>query len=294
MHDQSQDMGRNPDTAFEPGSAARRTPANRTVIAGLKLLKALVCDILELAVRLRYSLIKGHDRGRGRAVLFRRGGQPGGKRIAEPRRWLSSSDLDARRSVAWLLLTYKLPPEPAATQVELWRRLKGMGAVYLQNGVCLLPRTDEHIRRLKVFEHQIHSSGGDAIVLGVFALDSTRKERVVSRFTADCDEAYREFMVKCDRFEAEIANGTAAQRFSYAEIEKYEVDLSKLRDWLDRLDQLDFYGAGLAGQAASRFRQCENLLDRYAQSVFDATEATDLIHADPSLSNQRAITSPNG
>ena len=40
-------------------------------------------------------------------------------------------------SISWLLFTYKVPPEPASKRIALWRRLKGLGAVYLQNGVCL-------------------------------------------------------------------------------------------------------------------------------------------------------------
>jgi hypothetical protein len=40
----------------------------------------------------------------------------------------------------WLLLTYKVPSEPAIKRFALWLRLKGMGAIYLQNGVCLLPK----------------------------------------------------------------------------------------------------------------------------------------------------------
>src|SRR3954468_7392740 len=59
----------------------------------------------------------------------------------------------------WLLLTYKVPPEPAAKRVALWRRLKGMGAVYLQNGVCQLPKTDDHVRRLKMLENDITEMG---------------------------------------------------------------------------------------------------------------------------------------
>ncbi|WP_422802545.1 Chromate resistance protein ChrB [Sulfitobacter pontiacus] len=48
--------------------------------------------------------------------------------------------------MTWILLTYKVPPEPAARRVALWRKLKSMGAVYLQNGVCLLPETSESPR----------------------------------------------------------------------------------------------------------------------------------------------------
>lgn len=47
---------------------------------------------------------------------------------------------------SWLLLTYKGLPEPAAKRIALWRRLKGIGVIYLQNGVCLLPGTDDRVR----------------------------------------------------------------------------------------------------------------------------------------------------
>jgi hypothetical protein len=59
----------------------------------------------------------------------------------------------------WLLLTYKIPPEPSKKRVAIWRRLKGMGAVYLQSGVCLLPKTDDHVRRLKMLENDITNMG---------------------------------------------------------------------------------------------------------------------------------------
>jgi hypothetical protein len=41
----------------------------------------------------------------------------------------------------WLLLTYKVPRERTAKRIAMWRRVKGMGAIYLQNGVCLLSNT---------------------------------------------------------------------------------------------------------------------------------------------------------
>jgi hypothetical protein len=296
MQDKPEDMGRSADDNFAHAldCAALQRPASRTAMAGLKLLKALGSDLIEFAVQLRHSLIINYQRSAGRPAFFRPGVRPHGKRSADSRRWLYSSDLDARTFPTWLLLTYKLPPEPATRRLELWRRLKGMGGTYLQNGVCLLPRTDERARRLKVLEHQINTMGGDAIVLEAFALDRARKERVVSRFNADRDEAYREFIVKCDAFEAEIANGTATQHLTYAELEEHDADLSRLRDWLDRLDKLDFYGAGLAAQASRRFRRCEILLDHYARSVFEAHDAIDLIRADRSPSHQRVIDPPTG
>jgi len=171
---------------------------------------------------------------------------------------------------SWLLLTYKVPPEPAAKRIALWRRLKGMGAVYLQNGVCLLPKTDDHARRLKMLENDVAGMGGEAVILETAALDKAQEEKVLARFRADRDEAYREFIDKCHDFEAEIAKETAAEHFTYAELEENDVDLKKLQGWLDKIGKLDFYGGARAAEAAEHLKRCEALLDAYAQRVFNA------------------------
>ncbi|WP_031431680.1 Chromate resistance protein ChrB [Methylomicrobium agile] len=170
----------------------------------------------------------------------------------------------------WLLLTYKVPPEPAKKRIALWRKLKGMGAVYLQNGVCLLPKTDDHTRRLKIIENEINEMAGESILLETVALDRAQEEKVVARFKADRDEEYREFLGKCADFEAEIAKETAAEHFTYAELEENDVDLRKLQSWLEKIAKLDFYGATLAAEVAERLKGCEASLDAYARRVFEA------------------------
>lgn len=170
----------------------------------------------------------------------------------------------------WLLLTYKVPPEPAKKRVALWRRLKGMGAIYLQNGVCLLPKTDDHVRQLKMLENEIAEMTGESVILETVALDRSQEDKVVARFKADRDEAYREFLDKCRDFEGEIDKETAASHFTYAELEENDVDLKKLQSWLEKIRKLDFYGATLALEAEQRLQACEALLDAYAQRVFEA------------------------
>ena len=170
----------------------------------------------------------------------------------------------------WLLLTYKVPPEPAKKRIALWRKLKGMGAVYLQNGVCLLPKTDDHTRRLKIIENEINEMAGDSVLLETVALDRAQEDKVIARFKADRDEEYKELLGKCADFEAEIAHETEVQHFTYAELEENDVDLKKLLSWLEKIAKLDFYGATLAAEAAERLKGCEALLDAYEQRVFDA------------------------
>jgi DNA-binding transcriptional regulator PaaX len=161
-------------------------------------------------------------------------------------------------SIKWLLLTYKVPAEPTSKRMALWRRLKALGAVYLQNGVCLLPKTDDHVRKLKVLENDIAS------------LDRLQEDKVIARFKADRDDQYRELLGRCQDFEAEIAKEIAIQKFTYAELDEEETDLKKLQTWFEKIRKLDFYDAPLAATAAERLKQCEALLDSYAKQVYDA------------------------
>ncbi len=169
-------------------------------------------------------------------------------------------------------MTYKVPPEPAAKRIALWRRLKAMGAVYLQNGVCLLPRTDEHMRQLKMLENDVKEMGGETILLLTSSLDKNQEAKVVARFKADRDDQYREFLGKCDAFEAEIAKEIAKEKYTYAELEEEDNDLKKLQIWLEKITNLDFYEASLSGAAAERMKHCEALLADFAKRVFDANQ----------------------
>jgi hypothetical protein len=172
--------------------------------------------------------------------------------------------------IAWLLLTYKVPPEPAAKRMAIWRRLKGMGAVYLQNGVCLLPKTDDHVRQLKMIENEIAQAKGQGVILETIALDRGQEEKVIARFKADRDDAYEEFIDKCDDFEREVAKEVEAKHFTYAELEENDVDLKKLQGWLTKIRKLDYYGGARAAEAGERLQRCESVLDDYAKRVFDA------------------------
>lgn len=172
--------------------------------------------------------------------------------------------------ITWLLLIYRVPAEPSAKRIAIWRRLKGMGATYQQSGVCVLPHTDDRIRRLKMVGNDIGEAGGESVILETVALDPGQEAKVVARFRAERDEAYAEFIDKCDDFEREVAKEIAAGHYSFAELEENDVDLKKLQGWLEKTEKLDFYGAARAEEARARLKGCEAVLDDYARRVFDA------------------------
>ncbi|MBV8120050.1 MAG: chromate resistance protein ChrB, partial [Alphaproteobacteria bacterium] len=114
-----------------------------------------------------------------------------------------------------------------------------------------------------------------AVILETTALDRAEEKKVVSRFQADRDEAYREFIDTCVAFAGRIATDTAARRFTYAVLEEYDVELNKLGRWLDKIRRLDFYGGRAAAEAWERLRDCHELVDGFARSVFEAADLVD-------------------
>lgn len=172
----------------------------------------------------------------------------------------------------WLMLIYKVPAEPNRKRLSIWRKIKALGAVYLQNGVCVLPPVDDHLRRLKMIENEIAQSGGEAILLNATGFDTAQSDRIVARFTAERDEAYAEFIERCEGFEDEIRRESEAGKFTYAELEENDEDLKKLRTWLEKIRKLDFFEASRGSEAEEKLARCAQLLDSFADQVFEAQE----------------------
>ena len=46
------------------------------------------------------------------------------------------SEGEQQAAGGWLLLVYRVPPEPSRLRAAVWRRLKSLGAIYLQNSAA--------------------------------------------------------------------------------------------------------------------------------------------------------------
>lgn len=174
-----------------------------------------------------------------------------------------------KKNTSWLLLTYKIPAEPTKIRVGIWRRIRSLGAVYLQNSICVLPLTAEHQRQLRMVQSDIEQVGGEAVIFETQALDAKQKERVVAYFKRDREQDYEEFLEKCADYKKEIEKEVRAGRYSFAEIKENDEDLKKLKNWLERIKVVDFYGAPARAAAEQQLVECEALLENYSNEVFE-------------------------
>lgn len=144
-----------------------------------------------------------------------------------------------------------------------------MGAVYLQNSICVLPTSSEHQRQLRMVQSDIEQAGGEAVIFETQALDTKQEERVVAYFKRDREQDYEEFLEKCDDYKKEIEKEVRAGHYSFAEIKENDEDLKKLKNWLERIKVVDFYGAPARATAEQQLVECEALLESYANEVFE-------------------------
>jgi hypothetical protein len=166
----------------------------------------------------------------------------------------------------WLLLIYRVPSEPSRLRATVWRRIKSLGAIYLQSSAAALPASVPAERALRKLRSEILDMSGSAVVLSCAVLAGEQEIR--SAFQAARDDEYEEIVDKCQDFLAGLRKEYAENHFSYAELEENEVDLVKLRNWLDRVRQRDVFGASGLQPALSSLAECEEQLEAYAARVY--------------------------
>lgn len=168
----------------------------------------------------------------------------------------------------WLTIVYKVPSEPARIRAMVWRRLKGLGAVYLQDGIAALPASSSAERALRVLQSEISDLGGTGYLLG-YEVVAGRAE-LVSAYNRARDEEYAEVVGRCADFEAEIERELAARHLTYAELEENDEDLAKLKGWLAKIRARDVLGAKGAARAADAVARCEEALEAFSTAVYGA------------------------
>jgi hypothetical protein len=166
----------------------------------------------------------------------------------------------------WLVLVYRVPREPTRLRAGVWRRLKQIGAVYLQNSVAALPWSSAHERALRSLRKDIGELGGTAQLMRCDVLAGASE--VVATYNAARDEEYEEILDRCRGFRAEIDKETAAEKFTYAELEENDEDLTKLRGWFDKVRLRDSLGAGRRAAAEEALQDCGAALDAFADRVY--------------------------
>jgi hypothetical protein len=106
---------------------------------------------------------------------------------------------------SWVFLLYKIPPEPSAPRVQVWRKLKRLGAVLLHDAVWVLPATPYTIEQMQWLAQEIREIDGSATVWEAQSSLASQDAALERQFAEQADAAYREIRTELDRPGADLA-----------------------------------------------------------------------------------------
>jgi hypothetical protein len=157
--------------------------------------------------------------------------------------------------VRWLLVTVATGSS-STLRVHVWRKLRSLGALYLQNSVALLPESAETTRAVTKLVQRVRRAGGIARVIPMTITDREEEATVVGQFCAERSDEYQEIVSRVPAFLKEIAYERRRGRATYAEVEESEADLERLQKWLTRVRARDYFDAPGRSDAEKAVEKC--------------------------------------
>jgi hypothetical protein len=175
---------------------------------------------------------------------------------------------------SWLLLVYRVPSEPSRHRVAVWREMKRMGGLYLQNCVCIFPAFKGIRTRLKEVAERIDGMQGTSLTFEVRRIAEPQISQIVAAFRDQSDREYDEIIEECTtKFHKEIEFERFRKNFTYEEAEEIYSDLEKIRNWLGLVMQRDWFGSGRRAEAERQLALSTDAYEQFERECFDASGA---------------------
>ena len=135
----------------------------------------------------------------------------------------------------WLLFTYKVPNQPSARRVYVWRKLKGLGAILLHDTAWVLPDTPYTREKLQWLATEVKDmEEGEATLW--------QAEQV---FTGQDIDLQQQFVEQIDSSYSKILS----------ELEKADADLVAISKNYQQVKRQDYFQSALGNQVREKLLQ---------------------------------------
>ena len=140
-------------------------------------------------------------------------------------------------SAGWLLLVFSLPSKRTSERVEVWRRLKRIGALPLGPPGYVLPRTQQNQEHFEWLAAAIRGYKGQASVIQVQAIDDLPSTQLRKRFNEARSREYQEVIENLESIRrAEPGKAAGSQ-------------LAKLQRRVEEIKSIDVFHSALRRRA---------------------------------------------
>ena len=169
----------------------------------------------------------------------------------------------------FVVLVYRMPAKPTTSRVAVWRQLKKIGGVYLQQSVIAFAQNPRVIRDLRPILARIQEAGGEYHLLPVGRLALDEEAKLVALFVHQSSRHYAEIIEECEvDFAKEIEFETFRRNFTYEEAEEIRAEYEKLVTWLEWVHARDWFGAPNREGAVAWLDRCRLQLEAFEAKVY--------------------------
>lgn len=170
----------------------------------------------------------------------------------------------------WLLISVSTAGAAPTLRVQVWRKLRSLGALYLQQSVCLLPEREETLRQVRRLLDRVRQQGGTGRMLHLSLTAPAEERQIVGEFNAARDGEYVEVLERLPAFREELAAESERGRATYVEVEESEADLERFRSWLGKIAARDYFAAPAGAAARAGVEDAAADLAAFEQSALAA------------------------
>lgn len=170
-------------------------------------------------------------------------------------------------ALEWILFIYTVPSQPSRKRAYVWRELKKLGAVYLRDGVVVLPSRHDLVERLEAMVHRVEEYGGSADLILAPTFVTTKQEDLVQRFQDERASEYRELHHACVRFLRDVLHEVDAEDFGFPDVDNLESELGRLRRWREQIEERDYFTAPGSDRVREILTKCERAFERFVSTA---------------------------
>jgi hypothetical protein len=170
----------------------------------------------------------------------------------------------------WSLLIYRLPTQPSSARVAIWRDLRRMGALPLQQSCIVMPERPSIVERLDEIVERIKGLGGTSHLFRLTDLSLQQAADLRAAWSSLRAHEYAEIIEECEtKFLKEVDFEIFRDNLTSGEAEELEADLDKVRAWYQRVRSRDWFGADHRLEVEAAIAKCETRLDEFTTLVFE-------------------------
>jgi hypothetical protein len=108
----------------------------------------------------------------------------------------------------WVLLAYRLPREPSTPRINVWRKLRRLGAVQVVDGLVTLPASARNREQFDWLADEVVDAGGEAWTWTATPGTKAQQRILTTRMSEAAAEEYRALIDEAE----EVAGAAEANR----------------------------------------------------------------------------------